>query len=87
MIDRELRWTLISKIGAFSAEHAAKGLRSKTGNCIGSVMVSVLPSSAVDYVFEPWLDQTKDYKICNFCFCAKHSSKEKEQRLVGLESG
>jgi hypothetical protein len=26
-------------------------------------MVSVLVSSAVDRGFEPWLDQTKDYKI------------------------
>jgi len=34
--------------------------------------------------------QTKDYKIDICCFSAKHTAysiKEKEQRLVGLESG
>ena len=48
----------------------------------------MLASSAVDNGFEPWLGKTKDYKIGICCFCAKHMCiKEKEQRLVGSESG
>ena len=39
---------------------------------IGSVMVSVLASSAVDHGFEPRPGQTKDYKICICCFSTKH---------------
>jgi hypothetical protein len=35
-------------------------------------MVSVFASSAVDRGFEPWSDQTKDYKIGICCFSAKH---------------
>jgi hypothetical protein len=34
-----------------------------TFNSIGGVMISVLASSAVDRVFEPWSGQTKDYNI------------------------
>jgi hypothetical protein len=49
-------------------------------------MIRVLASSAVDCGFEPWLGQTEDYKIGICCFSAKHI-KEKEQRLVGSESG
>jgi hypothetical protein len=50
-------------------------------------MVSVLTWSAVDRWFEPRLDQTKDNKIDNCWFSGKgRSIKEKEQRLVGLES-
>jgi len=30
--------------------------------------------SAVDYRLETWSDQTKDYKICIFCFSAKHAA-------------
>jgi hypothetical protein len=50
---------------------------------------SVLASSAVDYGFEPRSGKTKDYKIGICCFCAKHAAliKEKQQRLVGSESG
>ena len=36
------------------------------------VMVSVLASSVIDRGFEPWLGQTKDYKIGICCFSAKH---------------
>ena len=36
-------------------------------NRIGGVMVSVIASSAVDRGFEPWSDQTKDYKIGICC--------------------
>ena len=43
-------------------------------NCIGGAMVSVLTLSAVDRGFEPWSGQTKDYKICIFCFSAKHAA-------------
>jgi hypothetical protein len=34
---------------------------------IGGVMVSMLASGAVDCGFEPWSDQTKDYKIGICC--------------------
>jgi hypothetical protein len=37
-------------------------------NHIDGVMVSVLASSTVDRVFEPRLDQPKDYKIVLSCF-------------------
>jgi hypothetical protein len=50
-------------------------------NRIGSVMVSVFASSAVDRGFEHWSGQTKNYKIGIFCVSAKHaalSSKSKE---------
>ena len=43
-------------------------------NRIGSVMVSVLVSSAVDRGFESRADQTKDYEIGICCFSAKHSA-------------
>jgi hypothetical protein len=43
-------------------------------------MVSVFASSAVDRGFEPRSGQPKDYKIA-------FSIKEKEQRLIGSESG
>ena len=55
-------------------------------NRIGGVMVSVLASSAIDRGFKPRSGQTKDYKIGICCFSAKHSIKEKEQRLVDSES-
>jgi hypothetical protein len=45
------------------------------------VMVSVLASGAVDHGFETRLRQIKDYKVGICCI------KEKEQRLVGSESG
>jgi hypothetical protein len=41
---------------------------------IGGVMVSVLTSSAVYRGFEPWLGQTKDYKIVVCCISAKHAA-------------
>ena len=53
-------------------------------------MVSVLSSSVVDHGFEPRSCQTKEYKIGICCFSTKHAAlriKEKEQRLVGSESG
>ena len=36
-------------------------------NCISGILVCVLVSSALDRGFEPWLCQTKDYKI-GICF-------------------
>ena len=42
-------------------------------NCICGVMVSVLASSVVDYVFDPRSGQTKDYKIGICCFSTKHA--------------
>jgi hypothetical protein len=41
---------------------------------IGGVMVSVLTSSAVYRGFEPWLGETKDYKIVVCCISAKHAA-------------
>jgi hypothetical protein len=41
---------------------------------IGGIMVSVLASSAVDRGFDTRSGQTKDYKICIYCFYAKHAS-------------
>ena len=45
-----------------------------TMDLIGNVMVRVLASIAVDYGFEPWLSQTKDYKIDICCFSPKHAT-------------
>ena len=58
-------------------------------NQIGGVMVSVFSSSVVDRGFETRSGQTKDYKIGICCLSVKHvrSIKEKEQTLVGSESG
>ena len=55
-------------------------------NLIGGVMIRVFASSAVDRGFEPRSGQTRDYTIDLCCFSAKHSIKEKEQRLLGSES-
>ena len=55
---------------------------------IGGVMDSEFASSVVDREFENRLGQAKDYKLGICCFSAKHATfKEKEQRLVGSESG
>ena len=43
-------------------------------NLIGSLIGSMLASSAVDRGFEPWSGQTKDYEIDIYCFSAKHSA-------------
>jgi hypothetical protein len=53
----------------------------------GIIFVSVLISSAVDCRFEPWLIQTKDYKIGICCFSAKHAALARKSRLVGPQSG
>ena len=43
-------------------------------------MVSVLASSVVDRGFEPWLGQTKDYKIGICCFSAKHAALRRKSK-------
>jgi hypothetical protein len=43
-------------------------------NRIGSVIVSVVDSSAVDRGFEPSSDQTKDYEIGICCFSTKNAA-------------
>ena len=43
-------------------------------NEISGVMVSVLPSSAVDRGFEPRSGQTKNYKISICCFSAMRTT-------------
>ena len=45
-------------------------------------MVSVLTTSAVDRVFEPRSDQTKDYKIGVCCFSAKQEALERNRCLA-----
>ena len=57
--------------------------------CDLNSLVSVLASSVGDREFESRSGQTKDYKIGIACFSAKHASlrREREQRLVGSESG
>ena len=44
-------------------------------NRISGVMVSMLPSSAVDRGFEPRSGKPNDYKIGICCFSAKHTVK------------
>ena len=36
---------------------------------IGGIVVSAITSSTVDRGFDPWLDQTKDYKIESKLVC------------------
>ena len=52
----------------------------------GGVMVSVLPSSAVDRGFEPRLGKPKDYKIGICCFSAKHTVKNVGAILINVGS-
>ena len=49
-------------------------------NRIGSVIVSVLASSAVDRGFEPRSGQTKDYEIGICCFSAKHTALRRKSK-------
>ena len=49
-------------------------------NRIGSVIVSVLASSAVDRGFEPRSGQTKDYEIGICCFSAKHAALRRKSK-------
>ena len=47
---------------------------------IGSEMVSMLASSAVDRGFESRSGQNKDYKICICCFFAKHATLRRKSK-------
>jgi hypothetical protein len=49
-------------------------------NCIGGVMVIVLPSSAVDRGLEHRSGQTKDYKIGICYFSAKHAALRRKSK-------
>ena len=49
--------------------------------CIGSVMVSILTSSAVDRGFKPQSGY-RDYKICIFCFSAKQAALRSKDWLA-----
>jgi hypothetical protein len=55
-------------------------ISSKTCNRIGCVIVSMLASGAVDRGFEPWLGQTKEYKIGICCFSAKHAALRRKSK-------
>ena len=57
-----------------------KKKKKKNGNRIGSVMVSVLVSSAIDCGFEPRSGQTKEYKIGMCCFSAKHAALRRKSK-------
>jgi hypothetical protein len=43
-------------------------------NHIGGVIASVFASNVVDSGFEPRSGQTKDFKINNYCYSAKHAA-------------
>jgi hypothetical protein len=49
-------------------------------NRIGSVMVSVLASSAIDCGYEPRSGQTKEYKIGICCFSAKNAALRRKSK-------
>ena len=50
----------------------------KIGNRIGSVMVSVLASSAIDCGYELRSCQTKEYQIGICCFSAKNAALKRK---------
>jgi uncharacterized membrane protein len=52
----------------------------KIGNRIGSVMVSVLASRAIDCRYESRSGQTKEYKIGICCFSAKNASLRRKSK-------
>ena len=52
----------------------------KIGNRIGSIMVSVLASSAIDCGYEPRSGQTKECKIGICCFSAKNASLRRKSK-------
>ena len=56
-----------------------------TQDHIGGVMVGMITSSAIEYGFETWSGQIKNYKI-GFCSIVSNHALY-EYRLVGLESG
>jgi hypothetical protein len=52
----------------------------KIGNRIGSVMVSVLASSAIDCGYELRSCQTKEYNIGMCCFFAKNAALRRKSK-------
>ena len=52
----------------------------KIGNRIGSVMVSVLASRAIDCRYESRSGQTKEYKIGICCFSAKNAALRRKSK-------
>jgi hypothetical protein len=52
----------------------------KIGNRIGSVMVSVLASSAIDCGYELQSCQTKEYRIGICCFSAKNAALRRKSK-------
>jgi hypothetical protein len=51
-------------------------------NHICGSMVHMLLTSAVDYRFESWSGQNKNYKIVIFCCSGKHTVLRSKSRLV-----
>ena len=56
--------------------------KNKIRNRIGSVMVSVLASSAIDCGYEPRSGQIKEYKIGICCFSAKNAALRRKSWLA-----
>ena len=82
-----LDWRCLNRLAIFKLlKDFFYPLVDKSGIRICCVIVSAIHSITG---FDPQSGQTKDYKICKFCFSAKHAPyfKEKEQRLVGSGSG
>ena len=52
----------------------------KIGNRIGSIMVSVLTSSAIDCGYEPRSGQTKECKIGICCLSTKNASLRRKSK-------
>ena len=49
-------------------------------NCVCVVMANVLASSVIDCGFEPWLGQTKNYKIGICCFSTEHTALRRKNK-------
>jgi hypothetical protein len=67
---------MVNVLGIGSVMVSVLGIGSVMVNVlgIGSVMVSVLASSVIDCGCEARSGQTKEYKIGNCCFSAKHAA-------------
>ena len=53
-------------------------------NSIGGVIVSILTSSVVDRGFEPLSGQTKNNKIGNCCFSARHAILRRKSKYITI---
>jgi hypothetical protein len=69
--------TLIQKLKMLKGEQFNINT-PKTNN--GSIMVSMLASSAVDHGFRPRSDQTEDFKIGICCFSAKPTALRRKSK-------